>query len=104
MDYGVLPTGFIKMRLPEIRAAIITDLKQRLLAAGLPADIQTRPDSVLGLLIDTFAEREAALWFQHTATRRWLQQFAGSRLDVSRVSTHSHPKVAAKSITYIKYF
>ncbi|WP_210385331.1 MULTISPECIES: hypothetical protein, partial [unclassified Eikenella] len=62
MDYGVLPTGFIKMRLPEIRAAIITDLKQRLLAAGLPADIQTRPDSVLGLLIDTFAEREAALW------------------------------------------
>ena len=62
MDYGVLPTGFIKMRLPEIRAAIIADLKQRLLAAGLPADIQTRPDSVLGLLIDTFAEREAALW------------------------------------------
>ena len=31
MDYGVLPTGFIKMRLPEIRAAIIADLKQRLL-------------------------------------------------------------------------
>ena len=62
MDYGVLPTGFIKMRLPEIRAAIIADLKQRLLAAGLPADLQTRPDSVLGLLIDTFAEREAALW------------------------------------------
>lgn len=61
-EYGVLPAGFVKMRLPEIRAAIIADLKQRLTAAGLPADIQTRPDSVLGLLIDTFAEREAALW------------------------------------------
>ena len=59
---GVTPYGFVKMRLPEIRRAIADDLKNRLMAAGLDGNIETRPDSVLGMLIDTFAEREAALW------------------------------------------
>lgn len=59
---GVTPYGFVKMRLPEIRQAIAADLKNRLMAAGLDGNIETRPDSVLGMLIDTFAEREAALW------------------------------------------
>lgn len=59
---GVTPYGFVKMRLPEIRQAIAADLKNRLVAAGLDGNIETRPDSVLGILIDTFAEREAALW------------------------------------------
>lgn len=62
MAYGVTPEGFIKMRLPEIREAIVADLRNRLIAEGLSPDIETRPDSVMGLMIDTFAEREAALW------------------------------------------
>lgn len=62
MAYGVTPEGFIKMRLPEIREAIIADLRARLIEKGLSAEIETRPDSVTGLMIDTFAEREAAQW------------------------------------------
>ena len=33
--------------------------------------------------------------FQHTATRRWLRQERLSRDKLVKVSTHSHPKVAA---------
>lgn len=62
MAYGVTPEGFIKMRLPEIREVIIANLRNRLIEKGLSPDIETRPDSVMGLLIDTFAEREAAQW------------------------------------------
>lgn len=62
MAYGVTPEGFIKMRLPEIREAIVADIRSRLTAKGLSSNIETRPDSVMGLLIDTFAEREAAQW------------------------------------------
>ena len=35
--------------------------------------------------------------FQHTATRRWLQNVNLSRNDKHKVSTHSHPKVAASN-------
>ena len=35
------------------------------------------------------------LTFQHTATRRWLQADGDEYLDYIKVSTHSHPKVAA---------
>lgn len=62
MAYGVTPEGFLRPRLPEIRQEIIEDLRARLRAKGLPDDIETRPDSVAGLMIDTFAERETALW------------------------------------------
>ena len=34
--------------------------------------------------------------FQHTATRRWLQICAAESWALVTVSTHSHPKVAAK--------
>ena len=34
--------------------------------------------------------------FQHTATRRWLHLFSLLNKIASIVSTHSHPKVAAK--------
>jgi uncharacterized phage protein gp47/JayE len=61
-NYGVTAEGFIRMRLPEIRVAIIEELRANLRARALPDDIETRPDSVLGVLIDTFAERETALW------------------------------------------
>jgi uncharacterized phage protein gp47/JayE len=62
MANGVTPEGFLKLRLPEIRQIIVADMQARLLAKGLSPDIETRPDSVTGILIDTFAEREAAQW------------------------------------------
>jgi len=55
--YGVLPTGFTRMRLPEIRQQIINSLQS---ATGLI--FETRPDSITGQFIDTFAEREATIW------------------------------------------
>jgi uncharacterized phage protein gp47/JayE len=61
-DFGVTPAGFIRKRLADIRPEIISALRNNLQGAGLSGDIETRPDSVMGILIDTFAEREAALW------------------------------------------
>ncbi|WP_237173052.1 baseplate J/gp47 family protein [Paracandidimonas lactea] len=61
-DYGITPDGFVRPRLPEIRAEIIDTMRANLRAKGLPDDIETRPDSVMGVVIDTFADREAALW------------------------------------------
>ena len=55
--YGVLPTGFSRMRLPEIRQTIIDTLQQ---TTGLT--FETRPDSITGQFINVFAEREATLW------------------------------------------
>lgn len=62
MSYGVTAEGFVRMRLPQIREAIVNDFRERLLASGIDAEPETRPDSVLGELIDTFAEREASMW------------------------------------------
>src|SRR4051812_12980305 len=45
------------MRLPEIRQAIVNDLNGR---TGVT--FETRPDSITGQFINTFAEREATLW------------------------------------------
>ncbi len=61
-DFGVTPAGFIRKRLADIRPEIIAALRNNLQSAGLSGDIETRPDSVMGITIDTFAEREAALW------------------------------------------
>jgi len=57
LDYGVLPTGFSRMRLPEIRQAIIDSLQ-----AKTQLTFETRPDSITGQFIDVFAEREATIW------------------------------------------
>jgi uncharacterized phage protein gp47/JayE len=57
LDYGVLPSGFSRMRLPEIRQAIITSLQT---STGLT--FETRPDSITGQFIDVFADREATVW------------------------------------------
>jgi len=56
-EYGVLPTGFSRMRLPEIRQQIIDTLQS---TTGLT--FETRPDSITGQFINVFAEREATLW------------------------------------------
>ena len=37
-------------------------------------------------------------WFQHTATRRWLHDIGKTTEQIDLVSTHSHPKVAAKNL------
>ena len=55
--YGVLPTGFTRMRMPEIRQSIIDTLQ---FTTGVT--FETRPDSITGQFIDTFAEREATMW------------------------------------------
>lgn len=55
--YGVLPSGFSRMRLPEIRQEIIDTLQA---TTGLT--FETRPDSITGQFINVFAEREATLW------------------------------------------
>ncbi|KUE88876.1 hypothetical protein ASL20_09630 [Cupriavidus necator] len=62
MAYGVTHDGFVRKRLPEIRQEIVVDWEARLRAKGYEGPIETRPDSVMGLAIDTFAEREEALW------------------------------------------
>jgi hypothetical protein len=63
MNYGVTPQGFVKMRLPEIRAEIIATATAKMSAlAGKKVVLETSPNSILGPFIDTFAEREAAMW------------------------------------------
>jgi len=57
LEYGVLPTGFSRMRLVDIRQAIIDSLQSK---TGLT--FETRPDSITGQFIDVFAEREATVW------------------------------------------
>ena len=40
-------------------------------------------------------ESDRFIWFQHTATRRWLHYDKVKAYLKNKVSTHSHPKVAA---------
>lgn len=81
MAYGVTPDGFVRPRLPEIRQEIVADLRARMQAAGFSGTVETRPDSVIGLLIDTFAEREATLWEQ--AEGVYFAMYPGSATGVS---------------------
>lgn len=81
MAYGVTPDGFVRPRLPEIRQEIVEDLRARMRAAGFEGRVETRPDSITGLLIDTFAEREAALWEQ--AEGVYYAMYPGSATGVS---------------------
>lgn len=80
---GVTPLGFVRPRLPEIRAEIAAELIARLQAVGYDGAIETRPDSLFGLLIDTFAERETAVWEQTEAVYYGMypSSASGSQLD-----------------------
>lgn len=61
--YGVTPKGFVKPRLPELRAEIINDIQTRLSAvAGRAITIETAPNSINGVYVDSNAERYAAIW------------------------------------------
>lgn len=55
--YGVTDAGFIKKRLPEIQTDIQTALQ-----SGLMVKVKNIPQAVFGELIDTFSERETAIW------------------------------------------
>lgn len=57
IQYGVLDTGFSRMRFPEIRQSIVNSLQEN---TGIT--FETRPDSITGQFIDTFAERETVMW------------------------------------------
>lgn len=76
MAYGVTSAGFERIRLPEIREEIIEALRTNLRAKGFPDNIETRPDSVMGVMIDTFADREAALWEMSEAV--YFSMYPGS--------------------------
>jgi len=62
MAYGITEDGFVKPRMSELRQEIIDDLMRRLKQAGYTSDIQTRPDSVMGISIDAAAERMSVLY------------------------------------------
>lgn len=62
MANGVTSKGFIRPRLPEIRDNIEAKIKSNLSHAGFSDDIETAPNSIMGILIDTFADVEAAMW------------------------------------------
>lgn len=83
MANGITPEGFVRPRLPEIRQEIVDDLIAGLQAAGYTGAIETRPDSLFGLLIDTFAERETALWEQMEAVyyAMYPSSAVGAQLD-----------------------
>lgn len=55
--YGVTDNGFIKQRMPDIRADIITDM-----CNGLGHEISTGADTTLGVLFDIVSERISTLW------------------------------------------
>lgn len=80
---GVTPQGFERPRLPEIRQEIVDDITARLVARGYTGPIETRPDSLFGLLIDTFAERETAVWEQTEAVyyAMYPNSATGAQLD-----------------------
>jgi len=84
MANGVTPEGFVRPRLPEIRVEITDDLLARLLAAGYDGAIETRPDSLFGLLIDTFSERETALWEQLEAVYYAMYPSSASGVQLDR--------------------
>lgn len=83
MANGVTTEGFVRPRLPEIRLEIIEELTGRLRTIGYSGAIETRPDSLFGLLIDTFAERETALWEQTEAVyyAMYPSSASGAQLD-----------------------
>lgn len=72
-QYGVTPEGFVRKRLPEIKAELEKELSD---ALGVP--INNLANSVFGQIIGVFSAREAILWevaeqvyyamYPHTAT------------------------------------
>jgi uncharacterized phage protein gp47/JayE len=95
--YGMLPSGFVRMRYPEILQAIITDLQAR---TGLT--FETRPDSITGQFIATFAEREAAMWELAEAVYHAMYPISASSINLDHSVSFSGVKrlFAIKSVVW----
>lgn len=80
LTYGLNESGFVRMRMPEIRRAIYNDIKSR-----TQIDLEETPDFFTGQFINIFAEREAALWELAEATflARYPTTAQGVALDLS---------------------
>lgn len=106
MANGVTPEGFVRPRLPEIRQEITTDVVARLQAAGYDGAIETRPDSLFGLLIDTFAERETAVWEQTEAVyyAMYPSTASGAQLDLAVSFTGVTRLPASPSQVYLMLY
>jgi uncharacterized phage protein gp47/JayE len=102
MANGVTPDGFVRPRLPEIRVEIVEAITTRLRAVGYAGLIETRPDSLMGLLIDTFAERETAVWEQAEALyyAMYPSSASGAQLDRAVSFTGVTRLVAEQSSVY----
>jgi len=100
-DYGVLPTGFSRMRLPEIRQAIIDSLQSK-----TQLTFETRPDSITGQFIDVFAEREAAVWEFAEAVYHAMYPISafGVNLDHSVAFAGVTRLFAQKSISWVNCY
>jgi hypothetical protein len=85
------------MRRPEIRQAIIDNLEFR-----FKGPVETEPDSIIGELIDTFTDRETALWEMAQAV--YLSMYPPSAFGASLDNAVSFAGVtrfrAAHSIVY----
>jgi uncharacterized phage protein gp47/JayE len=101
LDYGVLVTGFSRMRLPEIRQAIIDTLQQK-----TELVFETRPDSITGQFIDVFAEREATVWELAEAVYHAMYPTSayGVNLDYAVSFTGVKRLFASKSIAWVNYY
>lgn len=106
MTNGVTPEGFVRPRLPEIRLEIVADIVARLQAAGYTDTIETRPDSLMGLMIDTFAERETALWEQAEAVyyAMYPGEASGVNLDRAVSFTGVTRLPASPSLVYLMLY
>ena len=101
LDYGVLPSGFARMRLPEIRQAIIDSLQSN---TGLT--FETRPDSITGQFIDVFAEREAAVWELAEFVYHAMYPISafGVNLDHSVSFAGVRRLFASKSVAWVNFY
>lgn len=106
MANGVTPDGFVRPRLPEIRAEIVEDITARLRATGYNGPIETRPDSLFGLLIDTVSERETAVWEQSEALyyAMYPSSASGAQLDRAVSFTGVKRLTAEQSSVYVMLY
>lgn len=105
-DYGVTKNGFVRKRLPEIRREILADFTAKLRLKGIKETPTYSPDSVLGILIDTFAERETALW--EIASGLWGAMYpntaSGISLDNAAAFTGVTRRKAEAATGYVYFY
>ena len=97
--YGVTGTGFSVPRLTDIRESIISDLQ-----SSLGVEVNTKPNSVTGQLIDVMSEHYLALWEEmYNAFRQLHPQYAEeNHLDLVTGYTSVTRKRAGKTTGYVR--